>query len=62
VNATGAVVDTATGSVTFQVALKQGRQPHWVRYTAASIFPECALRNSEGLPALPFKIEITPGQ
>jgi hypothetical protein len=58
VNSTGAVVNVDTGSVTFRVALAQGTEPHLVRYTAASIFPECALRNAEGLPALPFELGI----
>ena len=29
-----------------------------VRYTAAAIFPQCALYNAEGLPALPFEMPI----
>ena len=58
VNATGAVVDVVTGSVTFGVTLAQGQQPRVVRYTAASIFPQCALRNAEGLPALPFALPV----
>jgi hypothetical protein len=34
-------------------------RPQTVRYTAASIFPQCALRNAAGLPALPFKLAIS---
>lgn len=30
----------------------------WLRYTANRAFPQCALRNAEGLPALPFVTEI----
>merc|ERR1712232_941320 len=34
--------------------------PKYVRHTAASIFPQCALYNQEGLPALPFSMTV-PG-
>ena len=29
-----------------------------VLYTAASIFPQCAIKNAEGLPLLPFEMEV----
>jgi hypothetical protein len=56
VNGTAAVLDRATGDVTFHVALPA--RPTVVRYTAASIFPQCALYNSEGLPAMPFRVDV----
>ena len=59
VNGTGAVVDSTRGSVSFTVALPGGAAPKVVRYTAASIFPECALRGADELPALPFQMEIS---
>jgi hypothetical protein len=58
VNSSGAVVVGATGKVTFQVEMPRGVPPHVVRYTAASIFPQCALYNNEGLPALPFSMKM----
>ena len=58
VNSTAAVLDSNSNTVTFRVALPQGATPKVVRYTASSLFPECALRNAEGLPALPFRLEI----
>lgn len=57
VNSTGAVVDRGTGSVTFKVTLSS--RPALVRYTAASIFPQCALFNAERLPAMPFTIAVS---
>ena len=30
----------------------------WVRYTAVQTFPQCALYNQEGLPALPFGVAL----
>jgi hypothetical protein len=35
-----------------------GAAPKWVRYTANRVFPQCALYNKEGLPALPFVMEV----
>ena len=57
VNSTGSVLNASTGVVTFSVhglALKPTR----VRYTAASIFPQCALYNNERLPATPFELDV----
>lgn len=42
--------------LTFSVALPS--PPKVVRHTAASIFPQCALYNKEGLPALPFQLTV----
>lgn len=33
-------------------------KPLWVRYTANKQFPQCAVFNQEGLPALPFQLAI----
>ena len=60
VNGTHSRVDAETGRVSFEVSgVPQGQQPAVVRYTAASIFPQCALKSAEGLPALPFTLPIT---
>ena len=56
VNATRTTLDATTGAVRFHVALDA--KPTTVRYTAASIFPQCALYNAEGLPALPFSMAV----
>ena len=58
VNSSGAIVSVDTGKVDFQVRMPHGVAPRLLRYTAASIFPQCALYNSEGLPALPFSMKI----
>jgi len=34
------------------------RPPTVVRHTASAIFPQCALYNKEGLPALPFLLDV----
>lgn len=34
------------------------KRPVWVRYTANKAFPQCAVYNREGLPALPFQLRI----
>ena len=57
VNGTGAVLDPESGIVTFHVALAS--PPTMVRHTAASIFPQCALYNAEGYPALPFELGVS---
>ena len=57
VNATGAVLNRTSGTVTATVW--GGRYaPLRVRHTAASIFPQCALYNADGLPAPPFELEV----
>jgi hypothetical protein len=64
VNGTDATVSTATGgaTVTFMVAASSDASdnasaaPTWVRYTANAVFPQCALYNQEGLPAMPFEM------
>lgn len=33
--------------------------PTVVRHTAASAFPQCALYGAEGLPMLPFRMDVT---
>lgn len=58
VNATHATVDRASGKVTFHVEAQ--RPPTRVRYTGSAIFPQCALYNTEGLPALPFEMAVEP--
>ena len=40
----------------FEVALDA--PPTSVRHTAASAFPQCALYNMEGLPLLPFRMDV----
>lgn len=59
INATGGTVDPQTGAVQFDVEVPSGEKPTIVRYTAASIFPQCALKSAEGLPALPFALPIS---
>jgi len=56
VNGTGGVV--SDNIVSFEVVNHIG-SPTWVRYTANAIFPQCALYNKEGLPAMPFEMAIT---
>ena len=34
-------------------------RPTMVRYTANKVFPQCAVYNTEGLPALPFQIDVS---
>ena len=34
--------------------------PKFVRYTANKIYPQCAVQNRLGLPALPFDKPATP--
>ena len=62
-NSVGAVASTVDGTaastvVTFEVTLATA--PTAVRYTAGAIFPQCALYNAEGLPAVPFEMTVTP--
>merc|ERR1712232_416993 len=57
VNSTAAVLKGSR--LTFSVALSS--PPKHVRHTAASIFPQCALDNNEGLPALPFELALQTG-
>lgn len=42
-------------AVVFSVPLKHVSH---VRYTANQAFPQCAVYNQEGLPALPFIMQI----
>lgn len=58
VNGTGAVL--AGRKLSLTVALPS--TPKYVRHTAASIFPQCALYNKEGLPALPFQMTVQTSQ
>lgn len=43
-------------SVSFQAELPT--PPRHVRYTAAEVFPQCAVYNELGLPAFPFSASI----
>merc|ERR1712039_470854 len=54
VNGTAAVLSGK--KLTFKVELPSS--PKHIRHTAASIFPQCALYNHEGLPALPFQMDV----
>ena len=60
---TGQVATASTSNspastlVTFDVPLATA--PTAVRYTAGAIFPQCALYNAEGLPAIPFEMAVT---
>jgi hypothetical protein len=61
-NATAATLVAVAGShssvaIEFQVLLRSA--PTLVRHTAASIWPQCTLYNREGLPALPFQMNVT---
>ena len=74
VNGTAPVVNSATGSITFEatmppsmsgggggsstVRMRISQPPTMLRMTAASIWPQCTLYNSEGFPAFPFALEI----
>ena len=51
------MASAATGRVSFEVVLPA--TPTLVRYTAASIWPQCALYNREGYPAFPFALPVT---
>jgi hypothetical protein len=56
-NGTNAVV-SPTKTISFTVL--SASSPMWVRYTANAIFPQCALYNQEGLPAMPFEMAVAP--
>merc|ERR1719329_1239714 len=60
VNGTNAALRTKAkrATVTFDVSMPTSVAPKYVRHTAASIWPQCALYNKEGLPALPFHLEV----
>ena len=47
------------GSARVSINVTLPSRPTGIRYTAASIFPQCALFNQEGLPALPFAMNIS---
>ena len=48
----------SAGSVV-EFAVKLQSAPTTVRYTAASIWPQCALYSADGLPARPFVLNVT---
>ena len=54
-NATNARLDGL--NLVFEVRLAAA--PTVVRHTAASVFPQCALYNSAGLPLLPFEMAVS---
>lgn len=49
-------IATMIDSVTVQFKVELSKPPTVVRYTANNAFPQCALYNKEGLPALPFQM------
>jgi hypothetical protein len=55
-NGTNASITDDGTSVRFDVSLPV--PPTSVRYTAASIWPQCALFNADGLPAQPFTLPV----
>jgi len=55
-NSTNAEI-VGVDKVRFHASLSS--QPTVVRHTAASIWPQCALYNADGLPALPFQMEVS---
>ena len=55
-NGTNARLSDDKASVHFDVSLPA--PPTSVRYTAASIWPQCALYNADGLPAQPFTLPV----
>lgn len=60
VNGTGAMLfshDTPNPSVSFGIGLRD--MPTAVRHTHGSIWPQCALYSSEGLPAFPFQLILS---
>ena len=59
VNATGGLLVTRGSVVTVSFTVTLPAAPIVVRYTAGAIFPQCALYNSEGFPALPFEMTVT---
>ena len=48
--------DATAAAVSFLVHMPS--KPVWVRYTANKAFPQCAVFNREGLPALPFQLKV----
>lgn len=58
-NATGVVIDSTSGTLTFQIGATQDWSPVTVRHTGASIFPQCAVYAAEKLPLIPFKMMLT---
>jgi len=58
VNGTVATLSSDGRTLSFRAALPGGERPRHVRHTAASIWPQCALYNGEGLPAMPFRMDI----
>jgi hypothetical protein len=57
VNGTAATLDSDAGKVRFTVRLPG--TPTRVRYTGASIWPQCAVYGADGLPAFPFELPVT---
>ena len=58
VNGTSLMLDGKSQTLSFKVVLPVA--PKIVRYTAAAVFPQCALYNAEGLPLLPFEMGVLP--
>jgi hypothetical protein len=58
INGTHAIMANGT-AVSFEVAIST--PPTHVRYTAAGLFPQCALYNGMLLPAAPFALELRKG-
>ena len=58
-NGTGARVLGANGSSVRFLVSGLTSPPTVVRYTAAPLFPQCAVSNAMGLPALPFELKIS---
>lgn len=57
-NGTSVTLDVHARTLSFKVVLTAS--PKVVRHTAAAVFPQCALYNAEGLPLLPFAMDISP--
>lgn len=57
-NGTSVALDGQAREISFRVVLPAA--PKTVRHTAATVFPQCALYNAEGLPLLPFTMAVSP--
>jgi len=59
-NVTDVKLDAHNGTVSWRTKgpFCGGASRCVVLYTAASIFPQCAIKNAEGLPLLPFEMEV----
>ena len=59
VNATRVTLDGQAQQLLLRFEVALAAAPTLVRHTAAAAFPQCALYNAEGLPMLPFEMDVS---